>query len=380
MVWDILGAAAFVLASTTVWMVTSTLRQLGIRDPAALSPFLRRALMVREIPEQTVADFARSRPGGTRVAFIANPTKQGMVQVRETAYRACSMRYLPEPMWLYTTATDPGGIAAREAVAAGAEVLIAVGGDGTVRAVAAEAADAGIAMGIVPMGTGNLLARNLDIPVNDTAAALRNALDGEERAIDMGWLHVTDEHGEEADHLFLVFAGMGIDAEMVAGANASLKSRWGWGAYFWAAVPFLNGKRMRASLTVDSGAPVVSKMRSVLAANAGKLPGGLTLLPDARVDDGKLDFAILDARGGVAGWAELFGEVIAKGAGISTPNLPPGWRAGRIDHARGETATIEMEVPHRVQADGEPLGRASKVRASVQPGRLKVRAPKQASN
>ena len=73
MVWDILGVAAFVLASTTVWMVASTIRQLGKREPSAVSPLLRRALLIREIPAETLAAFAKERPGSERIAFLAPP-------------------------------------------------------------------------------------------------------------------------------------------------------------------------------------------------------------------------------------------------------------------------------------------------------------------
>jgi diacylglycerol kinase (ATP) len=373
MVWDILGVAAFVLASTTVWMVASTIRQLGKREPSAVPPMLRRALLIREIPAETLAAFAKERPGSERIAFIANPTKAGVAEVREAAYRACSMRYLPEPVWLYTTPHESGTVLAREAIEAGADVLVAVGGDGTVRAVAEAAIEKGVPLGIIPTGTGNLLARNLDIPANDFSAAIRTAIDGMDSKVDVGWISVGNEEGEEQDHLFLVFAGIGIDADMVAGADDKLKSTLGWGAYFFAALPFMGAKRMRASVSVDGSEPVIGQMRSVVAANCGRLPGGMTLMPDARINDGALDFATIDTRAGIAGWAELFSEVWIQGAGLTAPNLPKAWRAGRIDHARGTSVDIRVEAPQRVQADGESLGRASHVRARIDPGVLTVR-------
>ena len=96
--------------------------------------------------------------------------------------RACSTRYLPQPMWLYTTEDDPGHGAAREAIEAGADVVVAIGGDGTVRAIAAELAGTEVPLAIIPMGTGNLFARNLDLPLGNTPALLRIALEGERRA------------------------------------------------------------------------------------------------------------------------------------------------------------------------------------------------------
>ena len=134
-------------------------------------------------PVKVGARNAKARPGRERIAFIANPTKPGVAQVREMAYRACSMRYLPEPIWIYTAMNNTGADLAREAVEAGADVLVAIGGDGTVRAVAEAAIETGVPLGIIPVGTGNLLARNLDLPTNDSAAALRAVLDGTETKV-----------------------------------------------------------------------------------------------------------------------------------------------------------------------------------------------------
>ena len=243
----------------------------------------------------------------------------------------------------------------------------------TVLAVASVAIEAGVPLGVIPIGTGNLFARNLGVPVNDLGAALRSVLDGANEAVDVGRLTVVRESGEEREYLFLVLAGVGIDAEMVAGADEKLKRRFGWLAYFWALIRHTTSTRMRASVTVRGLEPVTGKMRTVLIANCGRLPGGLVLVPDARVNDGALDIATLDARGGVAGWAELAGQVVLQGTKASTLTLPEAWRVGRIDHTRGASVDIVMEAPQRVQADGESLGRAISVRAVVEPGCLTVR-------
>ncbi|HWS58094.1 MAG TPA: diacylglycerol kinase family protein, partial [Actinotalea sp.] len=101
------------------------------------------------------------------VAFVANPTKPGVAELRDAAVRACAERYLPEPMWLETTEQDSGVGQTRRAVADGARVVVAVGGDGTVRAVAEGLIGTSASMGLIPQGTGNLLARNLDLPLGD---------------------------------------------------------------------------------------------------------------------------------------------------------------------------------------------------------------------
>ncbi|HQY32806.1 diacylglycerol kinase family protein [Actinotalea sp.] len=318
------------------------------------------------------------------VAFVANPTKPGVTELRDAAVRACSARYLPEPMWLETTESDPGVGQARGAVADGARVVVAVGGDGTVRAVAEGLVGTGASMGLVPQGTGNLLARNLDLPLGDVEALLRVALTGTDRPIDVGWLTVDRVATPEADdtgagpatagseHLFLVIAGLGFDAAMVADADEQLKARVGWIAYFVAGVRHLHSRRMRLDVALDDGPWQTLRLRSLLVGNCGRLPGGITLLPDAVLDDGWLDVAAIDTRGGVFGWTQLFGEVAMQRFGVRA-DLPN--KIGTIDHARARTARVRTRDPQQVQVDGDIVGAALEVSTRVDPLALTVRVP-----
>ena len=113
-----------------------------------------------------------------------------------------------EPLWLETTIDDPGTGQARDAVERGADVVLACGGDGTVRAVAEALAGTGVAMGLVAAGTGNLLARTIGTP-QEVVAATRVALSGDDRKIDVGRVRVDDDRHER---VFLVMAGTGFDA------------------------------------------------------------------------------------------------------------------------------------------------------------------------
>src|SRR5271166_1384937 len=90
-----------------------------------------------------------------------------------------------EPLWIETTAADPGRGPAHTAVAAGAGLVLACGGDGTVTACAESLAGTGVPLAVVPIGTGNLLARNLGVPVS-LGAALAAALTGKDQLIDVG--------------------------------------------------------------------------------------------------------------------------------------------------------------------------------------------------
>ena len=311
---------------------------------------------------------------GDLVAFVANPTKPDVAGLRDAVRAACEDRDIPEPIWLETTAEDPGVGQTREAVRRGADVVVAVGGDGTVRAVAEALVGSGIPMGLVPMGTGNLLARNLDIPLSDPEAAIRIALTGRNRSIDVGWLTLDgpdqDPDAPRTEHLFLVIAGLGFDAAMVADTDATLKARVGWMAYFLAGVRHLHGTRSKVHIRLDDRPPATARLRSLLVGNCGRLPGGITLLPDALVDDGWLDIAAIDTRGGLVGWAQLFGEVVLQGYGVRT-GLPA--KIGRIDHARARRIRLLVPAGEHVQVDGEVLGRATEVDVRVDPGVLVMR-------
>ncbi len=337
------------------------------------------------LPDGAAGDTAASPPPRRVVAFVANPSKPDVGSLKEPVLAACRATGL-EPLWIETSVEDPGVGQAREAVARGAEVVIATGGDGTVRAVAEAMVGTGVPMGLLPVGTGNLLARNLDIPVADLDEALTIALDGRDRSIDVGWLEVLEapapnDDEAEADlaevgskHLFTVIGGVGFDAAMVADTNSTLKAKVGWMAYFAAGVRHLHGRRLEVSIQLDDQPAVTTRLRTLLVGNCGRLPGGITLIPDALVDDGTLDIAAIDTRGGIAGWAQLFGEVVLQGLGVKTVELPN--RIGRIDHTQCRSVTARIRGGEQAQVDGDIIGRASAIKAWVEPGALVVRSPR----
>jgi len=239
-------------------------------------------------------------------------------------------------------------------------------------------------MALLPLGTGNLLARNLDISVTDRDDAFDIVLHGVDRRIDVGWLTVdqpadprekdTEGNGpaDTGTHIFLVIAGLGFDAAMVADADDTLKSKVGWIAYFVAGVKHLHGRRTEMTITLDDREPITTRLRTLMVGNCGRLPGGITLIPDAIIDDGIHDIAAIDTRGGLMGWVQLFGEVVMQGFGVSN-DLPN--KIGRIDHTRAKVVHLEVPEGEQVQVDGDVLGRARAVSTRVDPGALLVRAP-----
>ena len=246
----------------------------------------RRAL---EVPA-SVDDPTRGRP---RPWIIMNPSKHEDPQAfKDRINRKAKELGIDHVHWRETTREDPGTGQAVRALEEGASVVIAAGGDGTVRAVAAGMAGSGVRMGIIPVGTGNVLAGNLSIP-EDPEAALAVALDRNHRAVDLAWVRVEDatqqsdqpaEGGlrlaaraatrpeatlqDEAapassiepradEYACLVVAGMGYDGETMADTDPELKKRIGWIAYVWAGLGAMGAPRMKARLMLRSpSAPV----------------------------------------------------------------------------------------------------------------------------
>ncbi len=162
------------------------------------------------------------------VVLVLNPTKvASAAALRRIVDHACRERGRPEPLVLETTVADPGEQMVRHAVEQGADLVLSAGGDGTVMAVSPGLAGSGVPLGLLPMGTGNLLARNLDLPL-ELEAALDVALDGRSRRLDLGMLSTEQGAPPEA---FVVMASVGFGAAMMADAPARLKSVAGWAAY-----------------------------------------------------------------------------------------------------------------------------------------------------
>ncbi|MGH3973362.1 MAG: diacylglycerol/lipid kinase family protein [Pseudonocardiaceae bacterium] len=302
-------------------------------------------------------------PGCTLPAVVANPSNvNDVARLRTQITRVCRELEWADPLWLETTVEDPGGGQTKAALAAGADVVLACGGDGTVREVAQILAGSGTAMGLLPTGTANLLARNLAIPLDDTTHATRIALSGDTRAIDVGW--VTFDQGEE--HVFLVMAGMGFDAAIMAGAHHNSKTRLGPLAYFVsgvrAGVRALSHQRIRIVLAVDGQPELHRQVRTVVVGNCGKLLAGLVLMPGAKMDDGLLDVVTIAPKS-VMGWMGVTARVLSR--------RHSGHRI--VQHWQGSTVTIIAKEPEQAQLDGDPVGEVQMLRMRADEGALLVR-------
>ncbi|NLT05669.1 MAG: diacylglycerol kinase family lipid kinase [Solirubrobacterales bacterium] len=241
---------------------------------------------------------------------------------------------------------------ARAAAAAG-ERVIAIGGDGLLRPVAAELRDSGSSLAIVPGGRGNDLARVLGIPT-DPAAAARVALDGAERTIDMAAVD-----GEP----FLGIASFGFDSDANRLANEAKLIR-GNAVYLYAALRALASWRAAAfAVTVDGVRHELSGY-SVAVANSQAYGGGMYIAPQASLDDGQLDVvATLHA----PRW-----EFLSK--------LPKVFRGAhltdsRVRALRGARIEVAADRPFQIYADGDPIG-ATPATIEVLPACLRVVVPR----
>ncbi len=293
-------------------------------------------------------------PGARRAAVVANPTKHDDVaMLRDMVRWAMSEHGWDEPLWYETTAHDPGAGQAAQAVRDGADLVLACGGDGTVTACAAGVAGSGTPLGILPLGTGNLLARNLGLPL-DLDAALVTALTGSDRRLDAGSAN---------GHMFVVMAGLGFDAKMLGGSSEPLKKRLGSAAYVLSGLRHLRDRPVRVSLVADGGPPLRVRASAVIVGNVGWLQGGIRLLPDALPDDGTLDAVVLTARGW-AGWLRLATRVLLR---RKSP--------GQMTWMQFQRLTISTDREQPWELDGEVMGGTKRLMVTALPGRLVLRVP-----
>jgi YegS/Rv2252/BmrU family lipid kinase len=317
--------------------------------------------------------------GRKRAAVIINPAKVGNLdEFKDRARLAATRGGWSEPLWFETTIADPGYGQAVAALRADVDLIVAAGGDGTVRAVCEEVARTGVAVGILPHGTGNLLARNLGIPLN-TRDALDVAFGGQDRAIDLARFRTdaelevvdaddalapTSDRPAGTDTSFLVMAGLGMDAAIMNGVNDQLKSKVGFLAYFVSGIKAARFPAMKVKIKIDDGEWQKFRARTVVVGNVGFLQGGIPLLPDALIDDGLLDVVVIAPKRFI-GWLAIIVRVIGRQKRTNE----------RLDRLTGRKVEIKASQPMPMQLDGDPVGEGRRMTAEVKPGVLLVRVP-----
>ncbi|MCH6231517.1 NAD(+)/NADH kinase [Microbacterium sp. CFH 31415] len=316
-----------------------------------------------------------------KAALVYNPIKADGDALRETLMRLSAEAGWAEPLFYETTVDDLGDDVTRQALEAGVDAVLVAGGDGTVRAVSEAMSGSGVRLAIVPSGTGNLLARNLRLPLTEPEAMMRAVFDGDTLAMDIGWSKLQRRDGEIEERAFVVMGGIGLDAAMIANTNPQLKKTVGWVAYVDGAARSLpSAKPFRVMYQLPEARLHSARVQSILFANCGSLPAGLELIPEASVADGALDIVIFQPKGPL-GWIFVWRRVAWDNSFLRR------FRAGRrvlalrtkdnaVRYSRGSGIEIATQDPRPVQLDGDEFGEAVSVRTRVEPGALLMVVPK----
>ena len=322
------------------------------------------------LPHDFVTEIVRARTPvpddhvPRRAAVIYNPAKVvDWVTFRRQVDYELRSRGWERTIFLETTPEDPGHAMTRDALRQGVDLVLGAGGDGTIRVICSGLAGSGIPFGLIPAGTGNLLAKNIGIPL-DAALALEVALDGEDKPIDLVAVTV-DQHTQ---HHFAVMAGIGIDAAIMDGTNADLKKAVGSAAYFVSAARNANHAALRTRIRVDDAEPVERLAHVIVIGNVGYLQGNLPLIPEARPDDGLLDVLIASPVT-FRDWARVFTRVMTR----------QNREDAQLDRFTGRKVTITVDRRDAYQLDGDTVGECRTMTAEVVPGALLVRVPRDAA-
>ena len=287
------------------------------------------------------------------IAVVAHSRKSlggGLPELR----RILASQGVTNPRWYEVKKSRRAPRYARQAAADGADLLFVWGGDGTVQRCVDALAGTDTAVAILPAGTANLLAANLNIP-RDLAEAVRVGLHGDRRRLDTGSVN-----GER----FAVMAGAGFDARVIADADRGTKDRLGSAAYIVTGIRNLGARRVRAAVKVDGKLFFAGKVACVLAANVGEILGGVKAFPQAQPDDGLLELGVVTA-GTPVQWARAFGRVA-----LGHPERSPFARV-----TRGRKFTIRFARKVRFELDGGARPASRKLRIKVRPGSVTVCVP-----
>ena len=280
--------------------------------------------------------------------------------------------------WIETSEEDPGQGVTRDAISAGATVVVAAGGDGTVRAVAESVRGTDAALALLPSGTGNLLARNVALALDDTAQSFATAFTGADRAIDIADIEIRREDKSVDKHAFLVMAGAGLDARIMSNTDSELKKKVGWLAYAQALGVVLRDKtQLRLDYRIDAHRNRSARAQAIIVGNCGSLPANILLLPDALVDDGKLDVAVLKPES-VLGWIAMLFKIFWENGVVRRTKFGRKMNelhTDSVEFRQARAVVARFSKPEEIQLDGDPFGDAVGFRVTVDAGGLTIKVP-----
>jgi YegS/Rv2252/BmrU family lipid kinase len=296
--------------------------------------------------------------------FLVNPASENGATGRrwpEIAKRAAAAGLSGDAL----LSERPGQLTelARRAADEGAQLLVAVGGDGTVHEVVnGIAGRPGVDLAILPRGTGRDFVRTYGIP-RSLDDAVRTAKDGRVREIDLGRARFRSRQGEDAQAYFANIASAGMSGAIAKRANETSKALGGKASYFWST--FAVFARWRTSeIVVEVGTETRrGRMHDVIVANGRYLGGGMMICPQAEPDDGVFDVL-------------LIGDLTKRDLLLT---LPKTYRGRHLPHPkaellRGATVEIDADKPLPVELDGEQPG-TTPVRFELVPHALRLHVP-----
>jgi diacylglycerol kinase family enzyme len=289
----------------------------------------------------------------TVVAVVAHSRKSlggGLPELRQVL----AQEGVADPLWLEVKKSRKAPKRARRALAEGAELIFVWGGDGTVQRCVDAVAGTGAVLAILPAGTANLLATNLRVPGNLTAA-VRVGLHGARRQLDTGT--VNGEH-------FAVMAGAGLDARMISDADRGMKDRVGRAAYLYTGARNLSSDRVKATVKADGQRFFTGRVSCVLVGNVGRVLGGIEAFSGAQPGDGLLDLGVVTAKNSVE-WARTLGRV-ALGRADQSPF---------VAITRGRKFVVRFSRPVPYELDGGARPAATRLRIKVRPASITVCVP-----
>jgi YegS/Rv2252/BmrU family lipid kinase len=284
------------------------------------------------------------------VAVIAHAGKSmggGLEELRQALERAG----VADPLWSEVPKSRYAPERVEKALAEGAETIFVWGGDGMVQRCVDVIADTGVRLAILPAGTANLFASNLDIP-DDIGEAVHVGLNGREKKLDLGKMN--GEH-------FAVMAGAGLDARMIRDADGGPKDKYGRIAYIWAASRNLRVDPFEARIEVNGDLWYEGDASCLLIGNVGTLFGGIEAFESASPEDGQLELGVTQAES-LGQWARTVARTAI--GSVSQSPFVQATKAKKID--------VKFDRKVLYELDGGERKKVKRLKVKVKPEALTV--------
>jgi diacylglycerol kinase (ATP) len=296
---------------------------------------------------------AGDEPTPPVVAVVAHSGKTlqgGLPELREQLASAG----ITEPLWFEVPKSRMAPKRVQKAIEHGATLIFVWGGDGMVQRCVDAMVGSQAVLAIVPAGTANLFASNLQIP-KDIGEAVHLGLNGRRHKFDVG--RVNGEH-------FAVMAGAGLDALMIRDADGSLKDRLGRVAYILTGAKNISAQPVGTRVRLDGEKWFTGKSSCILVGNVGKLMGNIAAFPDAQPDDGILEIGIVTAKGR---WQ--WSKTLAKTAAGKASTSP------FVETARGTKVDVRFAKAIPYELDGGDRKKTKRLRIKIRPAAITVCVP-----